>query len=38
MSAGRVEGETLPGGHYLAEELSDHVVVGTLAFVRQENR
>jgi haloacetate dehalogenase len=36
--AERVEGETLPGGHYLAEELPDEVVVRTLAFLRQENR
>jgi haloacetate dehalogenase len=33
-----VEGEALPGGHYLAEELPDDVVAHTLKFLEQEAR
>lgn len=36
--ADRVEGEALPGGHYLAEELPDEVVASTREFLQKDRQ
>ena len=35
--AARVTGESLPGGHYLAEELPDEVAARTIDFLQEEH-